>query len=1124
MIKKRYIFFRWMVIPLVFLFYSLLPYKATSAGEFFIKPGENKVAISVDNADYSVGPVTIKVTVTKKADWFSINPMECTLADVQPGETRKFSFTLDAQCDLSILKKISGEATFLYKSSTTGVIDSVRERTHTFVVDKTVGFVANKKEAGTVTVVNLDPCGYAGEGLAQLSVGKNPYGIAVRTDGKRIYATNMGEGTLSVIELNFDPDDPDASFENAQESKVPLGQGFTPNFIAITPDNCRAYIADQLSGVIKVVNLIWWTDFEGSTERLGTVYAPYTYIKDIPVVGVAGVRGDRIEAMAIDPAGRRLWVVVRNKENVAAEGGCVAVINIEQVVLPQPSWPGFHSIIDVIDLKNPDGDDLNEPSGIAFTPDGDLAYITGEGTTRLIEKIQNWDDATGGIVVIDPQSVYDPSFVQGGTKIIDYIAPHVLGSKDEPTFIKMSQVDYTPFMPLGGGSASGIFLGMQEMYNYLTSLLFDQEIYKFPVDIDGAKSIAISPDGKRAYITFLNTNNFGIIDLMPSRNASGFNGENLPGDNDIYAASEAILIDPAPSAPNNPAAFRFPNEVAFSRDGHYIMISNMSNSEDLVDLVDNKDMDVILNNVGREDLTEDPINEFPVGDITIDGDLIRHVDSYSGIDDPEGIAMMPGYDNDGDMNAGGSSNLVEAKNRFNSLLNLPAGLSAGSLISSNDNNLLSPVIQNSQDPSKNLGRPYGDFLDNYEIQNHTDTMPGQLINGVLLPTEGVGYRHDFGADPYNSDNAGILTLINLLEDIGREWFLRHPEGPRIVYLDLSRPGGGQFMDIGGQSPEQFHAAHQNGLDVNVRYMRKDKSENLFDFVSSNGKGKERDNSIEEIAGYDPKLSTDLINMFLGDERVSTVAIDPRAVERAQWAGLSIAASDKLIVRGTIQDPASRRDYDDHFGVRVMYKNFPPVVDAGKDKTVNEGDPFSLIGSGSFDPDGDSITYKWSQKEGPSAGLTVAQSVLKNPGLICPENTDPAQEHTYMIFGLVVFDGEFESDAEDTVSITINRKPIADAGADQTVDAGEAILLDGSQSSDPDGDNISYTWKQIAGLPVGDFYEEQPSLGAPYAETVLVFELKVNDSYVDSEADTVTITVNPPLTVIPPQEEGIEEDI
>ena len=41
-------------------------------------------------------------------------------------------------------------------------------------------------------------------------------------------------------------------------------------------------------------------------------------------------------------------------------------------------------------------------------------------------------------------------------------------------------------------------------------------------------------------------------------------------------------------------------------------------------------------------------------------------------------------------------------------------------------------------------------------------------------------------------------------------------------------------------------------------------------------------------------------------------------------------------------------------------------------------------------------------------------------------------------------------------------PIADAGLDQTVDIGDPIILDGSNSNDPDGKIESYTWRQVSG--------------------------------------------------------------
>ena len=94
----------------------------------------------------------------------------------------------------------------------------------------------------------------------------------------------------------------------------------------------------------------------------------------------------------------------------------------------------------------------------------------------------------------------------------------------------------------------------------------------------------------------------------------------------------------------------------------------------------------------------------------------------------------------------------------------------------------------------------------------------------------------------------------------------------------------------------------------------------------------------------------------------------------------------------------------------------------------------------------------------------------------------------------------------------NRKPIANAGSDITVKIGETVNLNGALSSDPDSDVITYTWS-FTSQPAGSV----SSLGnadtvtnasfVPDKEGQYVVSLVVNDGTLDSEVDTVIITVN-----------------
>ncbi|HHC11307.1 MAG TPA: carboxypeptidase regulatory-like domain-containing protein [Campylobacterales bacterium] len=88
--------------------------------------------------------------------------------------------------------------------------------------------------------------------------------------------------------------------------------------------------------------------------------------------------------------------------------------------------------------------------------------------------------------------------------------------------------------------------------------------------------------------------------------------------------------------------------------------------------------------------------------------------------------------------------------------------------------------------------------------------------------------------------------------------------------------------------------------------------------------------------------------------------------------------------------------------------------------------------------------------------------------------------------------------------------MANAGADQTVAESVTVQLDGSGSSDPDGDVITFAWSFVT-KPAGSTatLSDATAINPTFEPDVLgnyVVQLIVNNGQVDSVADTVAITV------------------
>jgi hypothetical protein len=109
--------------------------------------------------------------------------------------------------------------------------------------------------------------------------------------------------------------------------------------------------------------------------------------------------------------------------------------------------------------------------------------------------------------------------------------------------------------------------------------------------------------------------------------------------------------------------------------------------------------------------------------------------------------------------------------------------------------------------------------------------------------------------------------------------------------------------------------------------------------------------------------------------------------------------------------------------------------------------------------------------------------------------------------------EVDIDGDGTVDANVMPDPpIANAGPDQTVyawiDGKAKVTLDGSDSNDPDGDELTYKWTWTIDSNTYQANGVNPIIELPVG--VHTIQLVVNDGLVDSAPDDVNITVIAPL--------------
>jgi hypothetical protein len=191
-------------------------------------------------------------------------------------------------------------------------------------------------------------------------------------------------------------------------------------------------------------------------------------------------------------------------------------------------------------------------------------------------------------------------------------------------------------------------------------------------------------------------------------------------------------------------------------------------------------------------------------------------------------------------------------------------------------------------------------------------------------------------------------------------------------------------------------------------------------------------------------------------------------------------------------------------VNLSTVNVRPIAEAGPDQALTTiGAIVQLDGTSSYDPDGDNISYQWSMPTKPA----MSNAVLSDTTSARP--TFEVDVNGTYVLELVVRD-PWTVSLSDTVTVSFdNLVPVANAGVNQVVSVGYTVALDGSRSSDANGDPLTYKWGLTtkpsgSGAILTDGLSASPHFVADRPGTY-VCSLVVNDGIVDSPPSNVTVT-------------------
>ncbi|MEQ9693837.1 PKD domain-containing protein [Shimia sp. SDUM112013] len=272
-----------------------------------------------------------------------------------------------------------------------------------------------------------------------------------------------------------------------------------------------------------------------------------------------------------------------------------------------------------------------------------------------------------------------------------------------------------------------------------------------------------------------------------------------------------------------------------------------------------------------------------------------------------------------------------------------------------------------------------------------------------------------------------------------------PDG-LIARYDWRFPDG--TTDTGPRLARSFEApgVYRIGLSVTDDFRGGGASDDSEVFITVNAAptavaGPDRLIAPDETIRFDARRSHDAdgrIGIYRWEFDDLSHALEGAVIDRA-WPTSGIYTA-----RLTVEDDsgvANATDFDE-VTIRV---NHTPVAEAGPEIDTDRLQ-ITLDGGGSSDADGDALAYRWDFGDG-------------SPPVMGREVTHIFPKAGRYPVTLWVDDGTqlANAGAVDATTVTINARPIADAGGNREVCSGQSVLFDGSGSSDADGDLLAFAW-------------------------------------------------------------------